>query len=141
MFEWMHETVLEATPANVAVARHFVGRHLTAHRLPHLVEDVRLVTSELVTNAVEHAQTAFVVALEQADGVVVLTVRDGSVLPPTRGDPDDLDVSGRGLLLVAALSQAWGMRGSDELVGKSVWASFPCTVGVPDVTRSSEPLR
>jgi anti-sigma regulatory factor (Ser/Thr protein kinase) len=136
MFEWMHETVLEATPASVAVARRFVDLHLSAHQLPHLVDDVRLVASELATNAVEHARTAFAVALEQEHGSVVLTVRDGSALHPTRGHPDLFDVSGRGLLLVASLSQAWGIRRSDELVGKSVWASFPCTVGVDDVTGS-----
>ena len=83
-------------------------RHLTAHQLPHLVDDVSLVASELATNAVEHAHTAFVVALKQADGSVVLTVIDGSALSPIRGHPDELDVSGRGSLFGGLIESGMG---------------------------------
>lgn len=124
MPDWVHEMALDASPASVAVARQFVSGHLSTHRLPHLVEDVRLVTSELATNAVAHAKTAFVVTLGTAGGAVILTVRDMSALPAVRAAPELFDLGGRGLLLVASLSQAWGTR-SDERGGKSVWASFP----------------
>ncbi len=48
---------------------------------------------------------------------------------PVAGPPGALDVRGRGLLLVDALSVAWGV--SDEATGgKSVWASFPTEPGL-----------
>ena len=53
---WSHEVILAAEPKSVAVAREFVSRHLVGHDLPRLVEDVRLVVSELATNAVKQKQ-------------------------------------------------------------------------------------
>lgn len=131
MADWAHEMALAATPHSVAAARRFVSGHLSSHRLPHLIEDVRLVTSELATNAVAHAHSAFVITLATADGSVVVTVRDMSALPLVPATPELFDVRGRGLLLVAALSQAWGTS-SDERGGKSVWVSFSCDPAVLD---------
>lgn len=70
--DWSHETVLAADPMSVARARDFVCTHLVVHDLLHLVEDVRLVVSELATNAVAHAQTPFAVTLSSANGSVSL---------------------------------------------------------------------
>jgi anti-sigma regulatory factor (Ser/Thr protein kinase) len=51
-----------ATPP--AEARAFVELHLTHHELRYLVDDIRLVVSELVTNAVVHASTPVKVGIE-----------------------------------------------------------------------------
>ena len=59
---WSHETVLAAEPGSAAKARAFVLQHLAEHRLLYLVDDVRMVASELATNAVLHARTAFTAA-------------------------------------------------------------------------------
>lgn len=120
---WSHETVLAAEPVCAHTARDFVCEHLVAHDLLYLVEDVRLVTSELVTNAMVHARTPIVVTLSQTNGIVRLTVRDGLSLVPVKAVPQLMDMNGRGLMLVELLSEKWGV--STESDGsKSVWASF-----------------
>ena len=110
-------------------AREFVCQHLVQHDLLYLVEDVRLVVSELATNAMLHARTPFAVSLERFVRVVLLTVRDSSASGPERVAADVLDTHGRGLVIVDHVSHDWGVamgsRGS-----KSVWASF--------VTRSGD---
>ena len=107
-----------------ALARDFVCLHLVAHHLSHLVEDMRLVVSELATNAVAHAQTPFSVTLSCADGSVLLAIHDASAAAPVRSAPDVMDVSGRGLMIVEVLSHKWG-NSTDDHGFKSVWASFP----------------
>ena len=55
--------------------RAFVSKHLVDHRLTFLVDTVRLVVSELATNALVHGQTAFVVTLSREDDTVRVTVQ------------------------------------------------------------------
>jgi anti-sigma regulatory factor (Ser/Thr protein kinase) len=125
--EWSHETVLAAEPTSAAMARDFVCLHLVAYHLLHLVEDVRLVVSELATNAVAHAQTPFTVTLSEGNGSVLLTIQDGSISAPVRSVPDVMGMSGRGLMIVELLSHEWGTS-TDGHGSKSVWASFPTRV-------------
>jgi anti-sigma regulatory factor (Ser/Thr protein kinase) len=77
-----------------------------------------LLTSELAANAVRHGQTPFTVVVS-ASPVVRVEVHDGNAIVPTvqaaRGD----DEAGRGLLLIEALADSWGV---DECGGgKVVW--------------------
>ena len=106
--DWSHETVLGPEPMSSALARDFVCLHLVAHHLAHLVEDMRLVVSELAANAVAHAQTPFSVTLSSANGLVLLAIQDGSAAAPVRSASDVMDVSGRGLMIVEVLSHKWG---------------------------------
>lgn len=75
---WSHGTTLAATPISASEARAFVSHHLVDNRLLHLVEPVRLVVSELATNALVHGRTPFVVTLSREDDTVRLTVQDDS---------------------------------------------------------------
>jgi len=125
---WSHETVLAGEPMSAAAARDFVRLHLVAHQLSHLVEAVRLVASELATNAVTHAQTPFRVTLSSSNGWVLLAIQDGSTAPPVQSAPSVMDMSGRGLMIVELLSQEWGTS-TDGHGFKSVWASFPSGPG------------
>jgi anti-sigma regulatory factor (Ser/Thr protein kinase) len=120
---WSHEANFDATPTSAAQARAFVSYHLVDHRLLYLVESVRLVTSELATNALVHAQTAFSLSLSASDTEVVLTVRDGSHALPERRAAQVLDATGRGLEIVEMVSREWGIN-QDEAGSKGVWASF-----------------
>jgi hypothetical protein len=79
--------------------------------------------SELATNAVVHAQTAFTVTLAGLDETVLLTVRDGSLALPRRRDAQVLDPGGRGLEIVDIVSLEWGTN-EDGAGSKAVWASF-----------------
>jgi anti-sigma regulatory factor (Ser/Thr protein kinase) len=123
---WSHETSLAAEASSAARARAFVIRHLLDHDLPHLVDDIELVASELATNAMAHAQTPFTVILCGFDETVVLEVSDESRAEPSLVVARALDTSGRGVAIVQALSRDWGVL-SRASGGKSVWAEFDST--------------
>lgn len=126
--DWSHETALEPVPSSAALAREFVSKHLVANHLAHLVEDVRLVASELATNAVAHAQTPFVVALRRTKESVWLAVIDESAKAPVHSSAGPTDLGGRGMTIVESLSESWGSS-TDPHGTKSVWASFAITEG------------
>ena len=122
--DWCHETTLGADPLSPARARGFVVQHLVEHRLLSLVDPVRLVASELATNAVLHAQTPFVLTLTGEEESVTVSVEDAD---PTRiprlvraGAAGE---HGHGLRIVELLSQSWGVS-TDPEGAKLVWASF-----------------
>ncbi|MFG1806143.1 SpoIIE family protein phosphatase [Streptomyces sp. NPDC049040] len=103
-----------------------------------LMDDGTLLVSELVTNAVVHAGTAVELACrldtrEWPPGVVV-EVSDHHPARVLRDDegpdiPDDSREGGRGLQLVAALSDAWGI--SYRRDRKTVWCRFDLPDGGP----------
>jgi anti-sigma regulatory factor (Ser/Thr protein kinase) len=120
---WSHQADWPALPGNVSEARQFVCGHLADHGLRAITDDVRLVVSELVTNAVVHARTPFTVMVSREDGTVQLAVTDGmSYLPDLVHSGLWSDTRGRGLFMVDAYSQTWGVRAT--AAGKTVWASF-----------------
>ncbi len=120
---WSDEIVLAAEPRSASLARDYVCAELGAHGLDHLIEDVRLVASELVTNGVTHAQTPLTVTLALEDESLRLSVVDSATSVPVRCAPQVTDVGGRGLWLVGVLSSDWGVR-LDGDGHKTVWASF-----------------
>jgi anti-sigma regulatory factor (Ser/Thr protein kinase) len=129
---WSSQAVFPAAEASVAGTRRFVTAQLAAHDLLHLDDDVRLVASELATNAVAHAATPFVVTLQRFDGSVRLIVDDGSVHHPLVGVAEPMALNGRGLLLVQNLSSDWGVSGASDRGAKGVWAAFDVR-GAPEV--------
>jgi anti-sigma regulatory factor (Ser/Thr protein kinase) len=123
-FQWRHDQTWSGEPPDVHDARQFVAGHLERHGLEVLVDDAVLVVSELVTNVVLHARTPFAVSLFRTDGHVFLRVGDASAAQPRTVSGDVLDTSGRGLSIVEAVSQAWGVDNSRDRE-KYLWASFP----------------
>ncbi|GAA2145159.1 SpoIIE family protein phosphatase [Kitasatospora kazusensis] len=94
--------------------------------VPELVDTAELLASELVTNAIRHTDrdAMFTARLyrdpEQGGGARLrIEVEDESDLWPTRRTPGEQASSGRGLMLVEALADGWGVepRGS----GKRMW--------------------
>ncbi|MFF4604947.1 ATP-binding protein [Streptomyces sp. NPDC001339] len=83
-----------------------------------LAEVATLLTSELVTNALIHADGGAVVTARVGDRLRV-EVRDWAPGRPEAGPATMEGTSGRGLLLVRALADAWGIRA--EGFGKCVW--------------------
>jgi len=94
--------------------------------------DAATVVSELATNALLHARTDFTLTLElQADQLRIALADGSSAAPRVRRFSDTEATTGRGLKMVAALAQAWGIDPADN--GKSVW----CAVRLP--SRTGEP--
>jgi anti-sigma regulatory factor (Ser/Thr protein kinase) len=121
--DWTDHDSWDAVPASVPLARGFVTSQLERHALTPILNEVRLVASELATNAVVHARTPFTVTLARQNGLLRLTVKDGSAALPTLSRPEPSAGSGRGLFMVATYSADWGVTPEPE-GGKSVWATF-----------------
>jgi anti-sigma regulatory factor (Ser/Thr protein kinase) len=103
-------------------ARRAVTAQLDRWRVDaEVADDLVLVTSELVTNALVHARPPVDLRLRAFADRVVLEVQDQDLLRPRRRRPDDDDEHGRGLNIVEALSQEWGTRRTGA--GKTVWCS------------------
>lgn len=75
--------------------------------------------SELATNAVQHAQASFSVSIDETLDQIRVEVRDSGGGKPVVGTPTFRDVSGRGLMIVKALSQDFGIDQGEA--DKSVW--------------------
>jgi len=104
-------------------ARAFVTRVCTEWHLKGLVDEVRLLASELVTNAVVHAGGAAHILLQRCGDQLTIAVRDGSDTLPTMRTAQSWDEGGRGLHLVEALSSADGSYPRPD-GGKVVWCSI-----------------
>jgi anti-sigma regulatory factor (Ser/Thr protein kinase) len=113
-------TTLPASVSAPARARAF-AREAVAGRLRAVpLEDVTLVVSELVTNAVLHGLGDVTLAVTMNDDAVHVEVGDDQpALPDTTARAVDAE-SGRGLLLVSRLAESWGVR--PDHGGKVVWA-------------------
>ncbi|GAA3110799.1 ATP-binding protein [Streptosporangium carneum] len=120
---------LHAEPFAPGEARHQVVEHLTrwGYQLePAIDEALRLVTSELVTNAVVHAGKGKITVTLRAEGPeVYVEVQDGSMNEPCVHRSADDEENGRGLFLVEMLSSSWGSEPVHD--GKKVWALMPLT--------------
>ncbi|MEU1177443.1 ATP-binding protein [Streptomyces sp. NPDC005820] len=110
---------------SVPAARRFAARTLAGWGLDGTgrADDVLLCVSELVTNALLHGVPPgrqFLLFLRYDGRVLRLEVHDSG--PGVPRIADACDEGGRGLLLVAALSDTWGVR--ERALGKAVWCEF-----------------
>ena len=115
------ERVLElpTTPDAVPAARAVLREVLPGSGLAHRLEDGELALSELVTNAVLHGRDPLSVRVALGDDVLRAEVRDANPVSPSFSMLDQTAVTGRGLLLISAVSDRWGVEPSPD--GKVVW--------------------
>jgi anti-sigma regulatory factor (Ser/Thr protein kinase) len=116
------ELVLPLSTAAPAAARAFARASGCADHPAQLDEALLLIT-ELVTNAVRYGSPTLLLTIDCLGSNLKVRVRDGSAELPQQRPAHDDDEAGRGLALVAALSDAWGVEhASDEDgSGKTVW--------------------
>ncbi|MDQ4132024.1 MAG: SpoIIE family protein phosphatase [Actinomycetota bacterium] len=115
---------LPPEPASAAATRHFLAGLLRSWRMPKLIEgDIELLASEVVTNVIRHAASPFTVIVGYDGQRLRVEVGDGSRALPEARQPDLDDETGRGLLLMEALSEAWGV--TPTVWGKRVWFEVP----------------
>ncbi len=113
-------------PESVPVARLRVRAALGFHGLGQYADDAAIITSELVTNAVQHAagnDTETIEVILTAAGspaAVTVAVSDSSPEGPVKRDTPAGGEQGRGLQIVEALSAHWGWCHEDG--GKAVFA-------------------
>jgi PAS domain S-box-containing protein len=125
---------LPADPAIVADTRKQVAARLADWGLDDAAFVTGLVVSELVTNAIRHAESPIQLRLIR-DRTLICEVSDGSSTAPHLRRARALDEGGRGLLLVSQLTQRWGTRQHPH--GKTIWAeqALPGDCSLPPVRR------
>ncbi|MFE7759059.1 ATP-binding protein [Streptomyces sp. NPDC057429] len=131
-FPWHHFAMrFSSTPRGARLARRLAGERLDAWGIPYgsdTHDALTLTVAELSANAVRHGHVPgrdFRLRLTAEGSAIRVEVTDtrGERLPavPEPAAPDDED-GGRGLLLVAALTDRWGWYPSPDGPGKTVWA-------------------
>jgi anti-sigma regulatory factor (Ser/Thr protein kinase) len=123
-----------------------VARLLGRRELDEAANDVALLASELVTNAVVHARSRLIVTVAVADGLLEIGVSDHDPRAPrfptqtdnggppsaaanTGADLAWLATGGRGLGLVDNVAAEWGI--ANLATGKQVWFRFPVAQSWP----------
>lgn len=121
------EKGFSANLTSVREARHFVSSTLSDLPAP-FVEDVVLMVSELATNSVSHAESAYVLRLEIDAGALRIEITDDGLDLPRKRTPRSDEPFGRGLHIVDTLSESWGVELGSE-GGKTIWIVLPLPVG------------
>ncbi|MGW7407697.1 SpoIIE family protein phosphatase [Streptomyces sp. NPDC054833] len=109
-------------PARVATTRQAAIEQLAVWGLDEAAFVTELVVSELVTNAIRYGVPPIQLRLIR-DRALICEVSDGSSTSPHLRRAHAFDEGGRGLLLVAQLTQRWGSRQTGS--GKTIWAEQP----------------
>ncbi|WP_405883341.1 SpoIIE family protein phosphatase [Streptomyces sp. NBC_01136] len=110
---------LPADPVEVATARQYATEQLTRWGLDEVAFVTELVVSELVTNAIRYGGAPIQLRLIR-DRTLICEVSDASSTSPHLRRARTFDEGGRGLLLVAQLTDRWGSRTTST--GKTIWA-------------------
>jgi PAS domain S-box-containing protein len=113
---------IPADPALVAPVRKQVVDQLDAWGLSLVAFAAELVVSELVTNAIRYGAPPIRLRLIHNDTHLICEVSDTGNTAPHLRRARTWDEGGRGLLLVAQLTQRWGSRHTTE--GKTIWAEL-----------------
>lgn len=104
---------------SAATARRFLADTLSAWSRQDLIDDATLLATELVTNAVVHAESEVRLRITAVNDHIRVEVADTGRGALTLKAPSQEATGGRGLLLVEALSRSWGTSAdTDE---KIVW--------------------
>ncbi|WP_411086601.1 ATP-binding protein [Streptomyces sp. 061-3] len=130
LFPWHHFTMrFSSTPRGARLARRLAGERLEAWGTPYgsdAHDVLTLIVAELSANAVRHGRVPgrdFRLRLSAEGATLRVEVTDsrGESIPALTAPSDHLD-GGRGLLLVAALTDRWGCYPCIDGPGKTVWA-------------------
>ena len=117
---------LPSTPASVAAARQWARQILDHWQLSQLHDSSAVLVSELLTNAIQHADTGrtpIKLRLIYTSATLRIEVRDLDITDlPNRRMPLLDEETGRGLLIVDNYADRWSVQVSDA--GKTVWCEL-----------------
>ncbi|MFG2289311.1 ATP-binding protein [Streptomyces sp. NPDC048595] len=135
---------LQAVPARIGHVRAIVSAQLRHWRLDALVDSAALGVTELLANVHRHARPSkrCTVELHLLLDQLTVSVHDEDPRLPRIRTAAGWETCGRGLALIAALSDSWGMRPDGS--GKVVWFTLPALTAAPEEIRADhahwEPL-
>lgn len=122
-----------AEPGSVSAARRFTTQTMQRWGVADRGDDVAVVVSELLSNALRHGLPSMCdlrpdrpirLGLVHAGASLMCAVADPSSQLPMPREAGWLDESGRGLHVIASLSDQWGSCMARGRPGKVVWATF-----------------
>jgi CheY-like chemotaxis protein/anti-sigma regulatory factor (Ser/Thr protein kinase) len=111
---------LDKDVKSASTARRFVTETLDRWDCADLLDSITLLVSELVTNAVIHADSAPEMAIVLTSETLRVEVADRSDAMPVPREVDEFDTSGRGLALLDAMAERYGILDRPD-GGKTVW--------------------
>ncbi|MER6070312.1 SpoIIE family protein phosphatase [Streptomyces sp. NPDC001817] len=121
----LQQHVAPGDPEALSQARHLIRAAVRSWGYRDRADEIELVADELITNALMHTEGSAIVTLRALDGghrTLRIEVEDSSSALPRRREAGEDGVSGRGLLLVDMLAEAWGVEARGG--GKAVWCEF-----------------
>jgi anti-sigma regulatory factor (Ser/Thr protein kinase) len=116
------EVRVTAEYRSAGVARRFLRATLDGWDAAGFTDNAELILTELVTNAILHAKTEIVIRVDLGASALRLEVADRSPRQPVARHYSAEATTGRGLSLVDALAERWGVQ--PEVDGKTVWAEL-----------------
>lgn len=120
---------IDPVPLAASEARRFVRQTLSeAEIAPGVIDTVELLTSELVTNMILHAGGPGELTVRVLPSVIQVLMSDHQAALPRLRAAGELAESGRGLVLVDAMADVWGVDLDDDR-GKIVWFEVRRTPG------------
>lgn len=120
---------IEPTPSSVRSSRRLVAEVIGPVD-EEVVDRALLCASELVTNAIEHAEPPAGLRIAVDDERIRIEVEDSTEQLPALRHPDETSVRGRGMLIVQRCSDRWGIVARPG--GKTVW----CELALVDAQRA-----
>lgn len=121
----LQQHVAQNDPEALSSARHMIRAAVRAWGAKERADEVELAADELTTNALMHTDGGAIVTIRVLTGPerrLRVDVEDRSSALPRRRDAGEAGVSGRGLMLVDRLADAWGVESRGT--GKCVWCEF-----------------
>ncbi|WP_406089596.1 SpoIIE family protein phosphatase [Streptomyces sp. NBC_01013] len=121
----LQQHVGQNDPEALSSARHMIRAAVRAWGAKERADEVELAADELTTNALMHTDGGAIVTIRVLTGPerrLRVDVEDRSSALPRRRDAGEAGVSGRGLMLVDRLADAWGVESRGT--GKCVWCEF-----------------
>ncbi|MFE9019117.1 ATP-binding protein [Streptomyces sp. NPDC007808] len=126
------EVPFDATPREVPALRRVMRQHLSHWGLLHVLDPAQLCVSELVTNVIRHVGTGVPasLAVSMKGTNLRLEVEDPFIDElPTLGRAETEAEGGRGLALIDAMSEEWGVRLTSA--GKVTWCELATELTSP----------
>lgn len=114
---------LDDDPSSVPLARSLLTQLLGQWEMEDFVDLAALLITELVANAIRHVHGACAVELTRCGDALRIAVVDSGAGMPDLQNPGISAFGGRGLHIVAALADAWGVDRLED-GSKAVWAEL-----------------